>query len=156
MGFPAAARRTARGGGRDGGRDGGRERGCCRGRGRGAPEDSAQLPAAARLGGLPRLPDATAWPTGPAGAPLAFVAAVDCAALPGRALDVPLPSDGVLAFFASAPLDEGPAGRYRAGAAGPTPGRVLHVPADAPASVRTAPAGVSLFPAVRSDPPVRN
>ncbi|MFK0254921.1 DUF1963 domain-containing protein [Streptomyces sp. NPDC090445] len=111
--------------------------------------DAAEPPAAARLGGLPRLPDGTAWPTGPAGAPLAFVAAVDCAALPARALDVPVPPEGVLAFFASAPLHGGPDGRYRSGEAGPTPGRVVHIPADAPGSVRTAPPGVPVFPSVR-------
>ncbi|NXY96563.1 DUF1963 domain-containing protein [Streptomyces sp. BR123] len=111
--------------------------------------DTAELPAAARLGGLPRLPDGIPWPTGPAGAPLAFVAAVDCTALPAGALDVPLPPEGVLAFFASAPLDGGPDGRYRSGAAGTTPGRVVHLPADAPGSVRTAPPGVPVFPSAR-------
>ncbi|MFD7626691.1 DUF1963 domain-containing protein [Streptomyces sp. NPDC059851] len=111
--------------------------------------DAADMQTAARLGGLPRLPDGTQWPTGPEGVRLAFVAAVDCGSLPAGALDVPLPAEGVLAFFASTPLGEGPQGRYRAGETGPTPGRVVHVPADTPGSVRTAPPGVPVFPSVR-------
>ncbi|MFB7174821.1 DUF1963 domain-containing protein [Streptomyces sp. NPDC056254] len=65
--------------------------------------DAAELPTAARLGGLPWLPDGTDWPAGPGGVPLAFVAAVECAALPAGSLDLPLPAQGALAFFASVP-----------------------------------------------------
>ncbi|WP_284573994.1 DUF1963 domain-containing protein [Streptomyces sp. 2P-4] len=103
------------------------------------------VPAAARLGGLPRLPAGAAWPTGPDGDPPAFVAEVDCAALPAGALDVPLPADGLLLFFASAPLEEDPSGRFRAGAAGPAPGLVVHVPAAASAAECPAPPGVPVF-----------
>ncbi|MFD5624217.1 DUF1963 domain-containing protein [Streptomyces yangpuensis] len=96
--------------------------------------DAAELPTAARLGGLPRLPDGTHWPSEPDGAPLAFVAAVDCAALPAGALGFRLPAEGSLAFFASVPKGRG---------------RVLWVPPGVPGGVRTAPSGAAVFPAVR-------
>ncbi|MEV7578918.1 DUF1963 domain-containing protein [Streptomyces erythrochromogenes] len=96
--------------------------------------DAAELPTAARLGGLPRLPEGTDWPSGPDGAPLSFVAAVDCAALPADALDLGLPAEDSLAFFASV---------HRAR------GRVLRVPAGAACGVRPAPPGAEVFPAVR-------
>ncbi|UUY51007.1 hypothetical protein NRK68_29535 [Streptomyces yangpuensis] len=56
------------------------------------------------------------------------------AALPAGSTDLPLPADGVLAFFASAP---------------PAEGRVLHIPAGVPGAVRPAPPGAAVFPAVR-------
>ncbi|MGW9073182.1 DUF1963 domain-containing protein [Streptomyces yangpuensis] len=96
--------------------------------------DAEEMPTAARLGGLPRLHDGTQWPTGPDGVPLAFVAAVDCAALPAGSTDLPLPADGVLAFFASTP---------------PAEGRVLYIPVGEPGGVRPAPPGAAVFPAVR-------
>ncbi|MFE7187528.1 DUF1963 domain-containing protein [Streptomyces erythrochromogenes] len=96
--------------------------------------DGAELPTAARLGGLPRLPEGTDWPSGPDGAPLAHVATVDCGALPAGALDLPLPAGDSLAFFASGD-------RAR--------GRVLRVPAGVPGRVRPAPPGAAVYPAVR-------
>ncbi|MEV6676452.1 DUF1963 domain-containing protein [Streptomyces erythrochromogenes] len=96
--------------------------------------DAAEVPTAARLGGLPRLPDGADWPSGPDGAPLAFVATVDCGAVPAGALDLPLPAGGSLAFFASV---------HQA------LGRVLRVPAGVPGGVRPAPPGAVVFPAVR-------
>ncbi|MFE7095162.1 DUF1963 domain-containing protein [Streptomyces erythrochromogenes] len=96
--------------------------------------DAAGLPTAARLGGLPRLPDGTDWPSGPDGAPLALVATVDCGAVPADALDLPLPAGGSLAFFASVQQARG---------------RVLRVPAGVPGGVRPAPPGAAVFPAVR-------
>ncbi|WP_405451491.1 DUF1963 domain-containing protein [Streptomyces erythrochromogenes] len=95
---------------------------------------AAGPPTAGRLGGLPRLPDEADWPSGPDGAPLALVATVDCGALPAGALDLPLPTEGSLAFFAS--VDQ-------------TRGRVLRVPAGVPGGVHPAPPGAAVFPAVR-------
>jgi len=50
---------------------------------------------AGRYGGLPSLPPDSTWD-----GYLDFVASVDCAALPRDALDIPLPGDGHLLFFA--------------------------------------------------------
>ncbi|MFF0527916.1 DUF1963 domain-containing protein [Nocardia amikacinitolerans] len=111
--------------------------------------DAAEEPSAAGLGGLPRLPRDIDWPTGPEGAPLAFIAALDCAALLSGWLDIPLPAQGVLTFFAATPLDRGPSGLYRAGRCGPTHGRVLYIPAGTPCEVRAAPPGVAVFPGIR-------
>ncbi|MGW8375048.1 YwqG family protein [Actinacidiphila sp. SB3-2] len=53
-----------------------------------------------QLGGLPRLPEDVAWPEWEGCGPLSFVAAVDCAALLAVGeLDIPLRTDGWLAFF---------------------------------------------------------
>ncbi|WAE76770.1 DUF1963 domain-containing protein [Streptomonospora nanhaiensis] len=64
-------------------------------------EDGGVL--AGRYGGLPSLPPDAAWGSYPH-----LVASVDCAALPRDALDIPLPEDGHLLFFANKhdPLDD--------------------------------------------------
>ena len=51
---------------------------------------------AGRYGGLPRLPSDVAWDDG-----ADLIASVDCAALPRDGLDLPLPRDGHLLFFAN-------------------------------------------------------
>lgn len=51
-------------------------------------------PVAGRIGGLPRLPEDEPHPDMP------FLAAVDLAAIPPGATDIPLPKDGTLLFFA--------------------------------------------------------
>lgn len=51
-------------------------------------------PVVARTGGYPLLPAGAAFPKA------CFVAAVDCAALPSGATDLPLPTEGHLLFFA--------------------------------------------------------
>ncbi len=56
-------------------------------------------PVVGRLGGLPRLPEDVEWPVWEGYGPLSFVAVVDCAALPVDELDIPLRSEGSLAFF---------------------------------------------------------
>jgi hypothetical protein len=90
------------------------------------------------------------WPEACDGTPLAFIAAVDCGAVPVGWLDFPLPSEGVLAFFASVPLGEHPdGGRYRAGGSGRTPGRVLHLAAGTLDAEYPAPPAVPVFPSVR-------
>ncbi|MCK7622846.1 YwqG family protein [Streptomyces sp. RS10V-4] len=79
-------------------------------------------PVAALTGGHPPLPaDAPAPET-------AFVAAVDCAALPPGATDLPLPADGRLLFFA----DPDPGHGYVAADA------VRYVPAGTPTAERPA------------------
>ncbi|QKW09938.1 DUF1963 domain-containing protein [Streptomyces sp. NA04227] len=93
-----------------------------------------------RLGGLPELPEGVKWPVWESEGPLSFVAAVDCAALPSGALDIPLPPDGTLSFFYfDGQLDEGlnpvdPADPDTwAGA------QVLYTPAGVPVTLREAP-----------------
>ncbi|OMI37559.1 hypothetical protein SPAR_20650 [Streptomyces sparsogenes DSM 40356] len=105
-------------------------------------------PVVGLLGGLPRLPEGVDWPVWEGHGPLAFVAAVDCAALPGEALDIPLPADGVLAFFYYGDEDDD----ALVDTADPDtwPGaRVLHLPpGSAAAPERPAPAGITPCPAV--------
>ncbi|MEU1787652.1 YwqG family protein [Streptomyces sparsogenes] len=103
-------------------------------------------PVVGRLGGLPRLPDGVDWPVWEGRGPLGFVAAVDCAALPGEALDISLPADGVLAFFYYGDEDDD----ALVDTADPNtwPGaRVLHLPpGSAAAPERPAPAGITPYP----------
>ncbi|GAA3366500.1 DUF1963 domain-containing protein [Streptomyces antimycoticus] len=103
-------------------------------------------PVVGRLGGLPRLPEGTDWPVWEGHGPLGFVADLDCAALPGEELDIPLPADGRLAFFYygdeddDALVDTADPDTW-AGA------RVLHLPpASADAPVRPAPPGLTPYP----------
>ncbi|MFJ3861464.1 DUF1963 domain-containing protein [Streptomyces sp. NPDC090085] len=97
-------------------------------------------PAAARLGGLPLLPLGAHWPAGPpGGVPPVHLASLDCAALPAGWLDVALPADGTLLFFA--PGAEG--------AGGPADGPLVYVPAGTPCRAVGAPPGVAVLPAVR-------
>ncbi|MGW3956526.1 DUF1963 domain-containing protein [Streptomyces sp. NPDC004752] len=76
---------------------------------------------AARTGGLPALPDGVDWPDGRE--PL--VLTVDCAALPHEVLDIELPPEGSLLFFTEIEYE-------------PESSVVLHVPADARTTERTA------------------
>lgn len=58
-------------------------------------------PVVGRFGGRPELPPDTAWPCGcHESHPLPFFASVDLAALPDGCLDLDLPADGRLLFFA--------------------------------------------------------
>ncbi|MEU9794969.1 YwqG family protein [Streptomyces sparsogenes] len=105
-------------------------------------------PVAGRLGGLPRLPEGVDWPVWEGHGPLAFVAAVDCAALPGEALDIPLPADGVLAFFYYGDEDDDALVDTADPATWPG-ARVLHLPpGSAAAPERPAPAGITPYPEV--------
>ncbi|NSC20433.1 DUF1963 domain-containing protein [Streptomyces albus subsp. chlorinus] len=79
-------------------------------------------PVVALTGGNPPLPEGVPAP------PEAFVAAVDCAALPPGATDLPLPAEGQLLFFADA--DPG-SGCVAADA-------VRYLPAGAPVAERPA------------------
>lgn len=105
-------------------------------------------PVVGRLGGLLRLPEGMDWPVWEGHGPLAFVAEVDCAALPGDRLDIPLPAAGRLAFFYygdeddDALVDTADPDTW-AGA------RVFHLPAaPADAPERPAPAGLAPYPEV--------
>ncbi|MFD6950203.1 MULTISPECIES: hypothetical protein [unclassified Nocardiopsis] len=79
-----------------------------------SPTDEGAGVLVGRYGGLPSLPPDVAWDGAPD-----FVASVDCAALPGGALDIPLPRDGQLLFFSARRDPEGAAGGVV----------VVHVPA---------------------------
>ncbi|GES32075.1 YwqG family protein [Streptomyces angustmyceticus] len=112
-------------------------------------EGPAADPVAGRLGGLPELPEAEEWPVWEGQGPLAFVASLDCAALPSAALDIALPTEGTLAFFS---FD----GQVDDGWAVVTPdepdswagARVLYVPAGVPVAQRAAPEGIRPYPEV--------
>ncbi|MFE6522967.1 DUF1963 domain-containing protein [Streptomyces sp. NPDC057794] len=85
------------------------------------PAQRRQARPAARTGGLPCLPDGVDWPDGRQ--PL--ILTVDCAALPRDALDIELPPDGSLLFFASIEYEpESPA--------------ILHVPSGVRTTQRPA------------------
>lgn len=85
------------------------------------PAQQQQARPAARTGGLPCLPDGVDWPDGRQ--PL--VLTIDCAALPREALDIELPPDGSLLFFAAIEYE-------------PESSAVLHVPAGLRTTQRSA------------------
>jgi hypothetical protein len=96
------------------------------------PASPGEVPiAVSRFGGEPDLPSDLSWPSwkGPDGAdperPLSFFAQVNLASVPGD-LDLPLPSEGLLLFFADFGHDDEIHGMYQDEHDGY---RVLHVPA---------------------------
>lgn len=107
-------------------------------------------PVVGQLGGLPRLPADVAWPVWEGRGPLRFVAAVDCAALPTGELDVPLPTEGRLAFFYYG--DEGEDIDALVDTADPDTwagARVLHLPPGSDDEPECpAPAGLTPYPTV--------
>ncbi|MEW2069837.1 YwqG family protein [Streptomyces sp. NPDC007346] len=102
-----------------------------------------------RLGGLPALPSASAWPVWEGHGPLSFIASIDCARLSADALDIELPGTGALLFFYfDGQLDGGEAlvlAEDRDSWAG---ARVLYVAADEEAAERETPAGLKPYPVV--------
>lgn len=106
-------------------------------------------PVVGRLGGLPELPDGQEWPVWQGRGPLAFVAALDCAALPSVALDIALPADGTLAFFFfDGRLDDGEAVVAPDDPDSWAGARVVYVPKGAPSAPRSAPEGMPPYPEV--------
>jgi uncharacterized protein YwqG len=102
-----------------------------------------------RLGGLPELPDDTEWPTWEGHGPLAFIASLDCAALPPGALDIALPAEGTLAFFYfDGQLDDGKAVVLAEDPGSQAGARVLHFPAGGSGTEQAAPAGLESYPVV--------
>jgi len=103
-------------------------------------------PVVAILGGTPELPAGTPWPQWPDRGPLAFIASVDCAALPRETLPQEFPSDGTLLFFFyDGQLDEDVIVSAhdpdtRAGA------QILYVPADTPVTEADTPAPLTAYP----------
>ena len=101
------------------------------------------------LGGRPKLPAGTDWPTWEGHGPLSFIASIDCAALPSDVLDIDLPGEGALLFFYfDGQVDDGEAlvlAEDRESWAG---ARVLYVPADEGATDRETPVGLKPYPAV--------
>ncbi|MEX1652038.1 DUF1963 domain-containing protein [Streptomyces pseudovenezuelae] len=85
------------------------------------PAQQEEARPVARTGGLPSLPDDVSWPDGRE--PLLLT--VDCAALPREALDIELPPEGHLLFFAEIEYE-------------PESSMVLHVPAGARTTERPA------------------
>ncbi|MEU9270846.1 DUF1963 domain-containing protein [Streptomyces sp. NPDC048251] len=79
--------------------------------------DDSDAPVVGQYGGHPQLPPDVEWSGFPA-----FIASVDCAAVPVGDLDIPLPGDGHLLFFAN--------NSEPSYVPGPTKeGRVVYVPA---------------------------
>ncbi|ARZ66015.1 hypothetical protein SMD11_0349 [Streptomyces albireticuli] len=102
-----------------------------------------------RLGGAPELPADVRWPTWEGNGPLSFVAAVDCAALPSDALDIPLPTDGTLSFFYfDGQIDDGDALVLPDDRESWAGARVLYTPAGTPTAERTTPPELDPYPVV--------
>jgi Domain of unknown function (DUF1963) len=97
------------------------------------------------VGGVPRLPADVEWPVWEGHGPLNFIAAFDCARVPTKDLDIPLPESGTLLFFYYDGLGDGsvafddPDSVFNGT-------RVLHIPADAELAPAAAPEGTSPFP----------
>jgi Domain of unknown function (DUF1963) len=96
------------------------------------------------LGGNPQLPADVEWPVWEGHGPLDFIAAFDCARVPTKDLDIPLPESGTLLFFyfdglgTSSVAYDDPDSVFNGT-------RVLYVPADAELGAPTAPEGTSPF-----------
>ena len=89
-------------------------------------------PVVGQFGGNPSLPDGAEWPADRSrgyDAPIPFIASVDCGALPPGTLDIAVPEDGWLLFFAE--------NEYFGES------RVLYVPAGTPTAERTHGSGGS-------------
>lgn len=104
---------------------------------------------AARLGGLPMLPDTAEWPQWPGEGPLSYIASVDCAEVRKIPLDIMLPDAGSLLFFY---FDE-QYGYSKTGvgfwAPESAPGaRVLYVGPDERVTERACPEGIKPYKAV--------
>lgn len=111
-------------------------------------------PVVGYLGGVPQLPRDMPWPMW-RGRPLTLQASLDCALLPRRALDIPLPEDGTLLFFYYewSDLDEALADEdgyddwFCPGLGEPGEGaRLLYVPATESVRRRPAPESREIFP----------
>jgi uncharacterized protein YwqG len=101
------------------------------------------------LGGNPVLPPATDWPMWPGHGPLTFIASVNCADLPLRELDIPLPADGTLLFFYfDGQLDGGNHPVYCEDPETMTGTRVIFIPAGVPVKERATPEGLTANPKI--------
>ena len=102
-------------------------------------------PPVAYLGGDPVLPADLEWPTWEGHGPLAFVASLDCAKVPVKELDIPLPESGILQFFyfdglgESSVTTQDPESVIHGT-------RVVYLPAGTEAAPRSAPEGRTPFP----------
>ncbi|MFF6981394.1 DUF1963 domain-containing protein [Streptomyces sp. NPDC008343] len=116
-------------------------------------EGDGEGPVVGYLGGLPDLPKVVPWPMW-RGRPLPFQASLDCALLPGHALDIPLPEDGTLLFFCyvTGELDaddEDDLDDFFPGCEGFEPGegaRLLYIPASEATMRRSAPPECAILP----------
>ncbi|RCV55895.1 DUF1963 domain-containing protein [Marinitenerispora sediminis] len=98
------------------------------------PREHSPGPVVGQYGGLPLLPPDVEWSSYPH-----FFASVDCAALPGDVLDLPLPKDGHLLFFGN--KDEPEWGDDSED----TEGRIVYVPAGTPTAEREPDAGHAAY-----------
>jgi uncharacterized protein YwqG len=104
---------------------------------------------AARLGGFPRLPLGSAWPTWEGVGPLSFVGFLDCEVLAGLLPDLGLPEDGQLLLF----YFDGSFNDFDAtvGYWDPTTAQgaqLLYVSSSLPTVETTCPDGLNEFPAL--------
>lgn len=105
-------------------------------------------PAAGQLGGAPSLSTGGEWPTWAGHGPLSFIAAVDCAQVPGADLDIPLPDSGSLLFFYFTGVGADSV-QYLDPESVAHGTRVVYVPKGAEGvAPRQAPDGATIFPAV--------
>ncbi|MCA6092983.1 DUF1963 domain-containing protein [Streptomyces sp. SCA3-4] len=104
------------------------------------PEPGPEDVVVGRLGGLPALPEGMEWPVWEGHGPLTFIASVDCGALPTGELDIPLPSDGTLAFFYfDGQIDDCEAFVHAEDPETWAGTRVVHIPAGAAVTERALP-----------------
>ncbi|MEU2610473.1 YwqG family protein [Micromonospora sp. NPDC007271] len=106
-------------------------------------------PVVGQLGGEPALPVDVAWPWWEGKGPLAFIASVDCSALPDLDGDSLLPRAGSLLFFYfDGQVDDGEnvIGYWDPDSA--RGARVVFVPPGAPVRSRAAPAPIEAYPLV--------
>ena len=104
-------------------------------------------PVACRLGGNPRLPEATPWPEWPEHGPLTFIAEVDCAALPHGEFEPAFPATGsLLFFFFDGQLDDRRALVHGSVIDSQPGARVLYIEPGAEVAERSAPAGIRPYP----------
>lgn len=100
-----------------------------------------------RLGGEPDLPAEVEWPIWDGHGPLAFVAAIDCAAMARRITEYPWPTDGTLLFFYfDGQADNGESWVTPSDPRSLPGSRVLHVPAGVPTAPRATPEPLKPFP----------
>jgi uncharacterized protein YwqG len=102
-------------------------------------------PRVGHLGGDPELPADVAWPTWEGHGPLYFVAALDCAQVPTKHLDIPLPETGTLLFFYFDGLGDNTVA-YNDPDSVINGTRVLYVPEAAETAPRTRPDGADPYP----------
>jgi len=102
-----------------------------------------------QLGGLPALHETAVWPHWSEHGPLSFVASLSCAALSSLGLDIPLPNEGMLAFFYfDGQYDDAQSLVFYEDPESLEGSRVLYIPPGASAIRRSCPAGIKPYPQI--------